>query len=78
MVACMGGQGPQGRKWRKENPFSWEEHLWRLTEEEFKLRYCLDFDAFQALLRIIGDDLRVHDEEKKPGLQSAETLSCLR
>ena len=29
------GQGPQGKK-RREAAFSWEDHLARLTEDEFK------------------------------------------
>ena len=34
------GQGPQGKK-RREAAFSWEDHLARLTEDEFKQRYIL-------------------------------------
>ena len=38
-----GGQGPQGKKRRTESRFSWKDHVSRLTEREFKLRYRLDF-----------------------------------
>ena len=38
-----GGQGPQGKKRRTESLFSWKDHVSRLTEREFKLRYRLDF-----------------------------------
>ena len=47
---CIGGgQGPCGRKRRELAHFSWEDHLLRLTEAEFKLRYRLNFDSFMPL-----------------------------
>ena len=44
--ALKSEQGPQGPK-RRESPFSWADHLARLTA--FKQRYRLDWDAFNAL-----------------------------
>ena len=55
---CIGGgQGPCGRKRRELAHFSWEDHLLRLTEAEFKLRYRLNFDSFMDLLHILRADL---------------------
>ena len=42
------GQGPQGKK-RREAAFSWDDHLGRLNEDEFKQRYRLTWPAFQKL-----------------------------
>ena len=39
---CDDAQGPD---------FCWEVHVKRLTEQEFKQRYRLDFDSFMELLR---------------------------
>ena len=60
----QGGQGPQGAKQREQHAFSWDEHVRRLTEPEFKLRYRLDFDAFKELLGVIGKDLEVSNPQK--------------
>ena len=62
MQLLGGGQGPQGKKRRRRSRFSWTDHLLRLTESEFKLRYRLDFDAFSTLVRIIREDLKVSSE----------------
>ena len=62
MQLLGGGQGPQGKKLRRRSRFSWTDHLLRLTESEFKLRYRLDFDAFSTLVRIIREDLKVSSE----------------
>jgi hypothetical protein len=62
--ALNGGQGPQGKKRKEESPFSWEDHVKRFTEKEFKQRYRLDWAAFKALLRLIRDDISVHDEKQ--------------
>lgn len=51
-----GRQGPQGRK-RKEAPFSWEDHVARLNEQEFQLRYRLSKAAFYELLESLRNDL---------------------
>ena len=62
---CIGGgQGPSGRKRRELAHFSWEEHLLRLTEAEFKLRYRLNFDSFMDLLHILRADLVVSNEKQ--------------
>ena len=50
-----GGQGPQGKK-RVESPFSWADHLARLTEREFKQRYRLDYDSFKELVNVVRPD----------------------
>ena len=57
------GQGPQGKK-RHEAAFSWEDHLARLTEDEFKQRYRLTWPAFRKLMDIIRADLMVTDEKQ--------------
>ena len=57
------GQGPQGKK-RREAAFSWEDHLARLTEDEFKQRYRLTWPAFRKLMDIIRADLMVTDEKQ--------------
>ena len=59
-----GGQGPQGKKRRTESLFSWKDHVSRLTEREFKLRYRLDFDAFNKLVKIICRDITVTSEQQ--------------
>ena len=59
-----GGQGPQGKKRRTESLFSWKDHVSRLTEREFKLRYRLDFDAFNKLVKIIRRDITVTSEQQ--------------
>ena len=64
IMLLMNGQGPQGRKRRPQSPFSWEDHVARLTEPEFKQRYRLNWDSFQDLLRLIRDDISVEDEQK--------------
>ena len=37
-------------------PFSWAEHVARLTEGEFKLRYRVTADSFYKLLEILRPD----------------------
>ena len=59
-----GGQGPQGKKRRTESLFSWKDHVSRLTEREFKLRYRLDFDAFNKLVKIIRPHIAVTSEKQ--------------
>ena len=44
------GKGPQGRKRRELGTFSWEDHVARLTQRSFKLRYRLTHDSFMKLL----------------------------
>ena len=47
LSAMSSGQGPQGEKQRTERcQFSWENHMGRLTESEFKLRYKVTVHAF--------------------------------
>ena len=63
--SAVSGQGPQGSKpephWAG---FVWEDHVGRLTESEFKLRYRLAVDAFYDLADILREDLSVLDEAK--------------
>tara|TARA_B110000046_G_scaffold177123_1_gene203556 strand:+ start:224 stop:1549 length:1326 start_codon:yes stop_codon:yes gene_type:complete len=64
-LVCNGnGQGPQGKKARRQMTFSWTEHVGQLTEDEFKLRYRFTFEGFYQLLDKIRDDLLVHDLEQ--------------
>ena len=44
------GKGPQGSKRRELGSFNWEDHVERLTEKKFKLRYRLTHTAFMNLL----------------------------
>ena len=59
-----GGQGPQGKKHREETYFSWLDHLARLTPDEFRLRYRLDYDTFDVLLRQIRSELEPSNEKQ--------------
>ena len=59
-----GGQGPQGKKRRPKHHFSWSEHVLRLTEAEFKLRYRLDFDSFMELVSWIRSAISVSNEKQ--------------
>ena len=49
VLLCNGGQGPQGRKARRQMKFSWAEHVGPLTEAEFR-RYRFTFEGFNELL----------------------------
>ena len=72
-----GGQGPQGKKRRTESLFSWNVGRTTspvcMTEREFKLRYRLDFDAFNKLVKIIRRDITV-----SPSLLSSRRLVVVR
>ena len=57
-VAGKRGQGPQGKK-LKGTPFSWVDHVIRLTESQFKRRYRLSWPAFNKLLGLLDEDLKV-------------------
>ena len=71
-LVCNGnGQGPQGKKARRQMTFSWTEHVSQLTEEEFKLRYRFTFEGFYELLGKIRDDLLVHDLWQKLALSNS-------
>ena len=58
-----GKQGPQGPK-RKEAPFFWEDHLARLNDQEFQLRYRLSKVAFRELLELLRADLLQRNVQK--------------
>ena len=57
-VMGKNGQGPQGKK-LKGTPFSWVDHVMRLSESQFKRRYRLSWPSFNKLLRLLDDDLKV-------------------
>ena len=60
-----GGQGPQGKK-QHVLPFSWDAHVLRLTEQEFKRRYRLPWPSFNKLLHKLSADLDVvHPKQAK-------------
>ena len=50
------GQGPQGKKSRL-SPFSWKDHMARLSPADFKRRYRLSWPSFKELLGLLKDDL---------------------
>ena len=57
------GQGPQGKK-QKPEVFSWEAHVARLTEAQFKRRYRLTWESFNKLLRVVSADLDIVNVEQ--------------
>ena len=64
VLGLGGGQGPQGKKHKSQGgEFSWDLHVLRLTEAEFKLRYRLDFDSFMELLSLLRKDLEPKSEK---------------
>ena len=59
------GRGPQGKKSRGDKPpFSWELHVRRLNEEEFRRRYRMDFDSFNVLLERLRPHLELSGKAK--------------
>ena len=59
----QGGQGPPGPKMMPHwSGFVWADHVARLTESEFKLRYRLTADAFYDLVEILRPDLTACNE----------------
>ena len=53
-----------GCKTKPASHFSWADHMNRLSPSDFKLRYRLDPEGFDELLKIIADDLKVRDEKQ--------------
>ena len=49
---------------RFDTEFSWRDHVARLTDRDFKLRYRLTPPAFNELLGMLRPYLKVKDEEK--------------
>ena len=43
--------------------FSWDEHVQRFSEAQFKLRYRLSFHSFNKLLAILEPSLAVTNEK---------------
>jgi len=58
------GQGPQGSKVKFDTEFSWSDHVARLSDRDFKLRYRLTLPAFNELLEMLRSHLKVQDEDK--------------
>ena len=56
--------GKDCKKRKDPSPFSWTDHLLRMTESEFKLRYRLNFDSFMKLLGILREDLAIIDSSR--------------
>lgn len=53
-----------GPKMFDSAPFSWKDHVERLDEKQFQLRYRLSAAAFYDLLRMVGDKIDVQNHEK--------------
>jgi hypothetical protein len=72
-AACAKRQksGPQSPKRRLLSNFSWEDHLHRLSPEDFKLRYRLDLASFEHLHSLIQADL-----ETKNVKQVTTNIEC--
>eukprot|EP00965_Chrysotila_dentata_P175570 5796127-Pleurochrysis_carterae.AAC.1 len=47
---------------RKSAAFDWNQHMLRLTPDEFRARYRLDADAFYKLLQLVAADLEITDK----------------
>ena len=62
VILGNGGQGPQGPKMNLNDPFNWNAHISRMTEQSFKLRYRVTFDGFNELLQLIRGDLQVNEK----------------
>ena len=53
------GRGPQGKKYRPKDSFSWGSHLRRLSYRQFQHRYRLDFASFRRLVELLRPDLEL-------------------
>ena len=53
--------GPRGPKRRQQMCFVWAEHCLRLNASEFRARYRLDYEAFNALLDIVRADIQTEN-----------------
>ena len=51
-----------------DTEFSWHDHVARLSDRDFKLRYRVTLSAFNELLEMLRPRLKVTDEEKAPQL----------
>ena len=69
-----GGQGPRGKKSKDASPFIWADHVDRLTEAEFKLRYRLDADSFYTLLDMVRAPLAAANAQQ--ATWTAPSPSC--
>lgn len=55
-------RGPQGPNRKEDSPFSWPDHVRRLTYAEFKQRYRLSPRAFDELLEAIRLQIEAQDQ----------------
>ena len=53
-----------GSKVKFDTEFSWSDHVARLSDRDFKLRYRLTLPAFNELLEMLRSHLKVQDEDK--------------
>ena len=58
------GKGPQGPKVKDNKPFHWPDHVARLNDRSFKLRYRLTASGFYKLLGILKPDLSLSDPKQ--------------
>ena len=54
--------------------FSWDEHVQRLSEAQFKLRYRLSFHSFNKLLAILAPSLAVTNEKQACNCRSGKPV----
>ena len=54
--------------------FSWDEHVQRLSEAQFKLRYRLSFLSFNKLLAILAPSLAVNNEKQACNCRSGKPV----
>ena len=47
-----------------DTEFSWSDHVARLSDRDFKLRYRLTLPAFNELLEMLSPHLKVQDENQ--------------
>ena len=55
---------PGDRADKRHPEFDWEEHVSRLTEDEFKARYRLSVQSFDKLLDIVRPELEVKNSKQ--------------
>ena len=75
---ALGGSGqlgPQGSKVKFDTEFSWSDHVARLSDRDFKLRYRLTLPAFNELLEMLRSHLKVQDEDKARVAKRGELIT---
>ena len=71
-------QGPQGPKRADDHPFSWDDHIARLSPPMFVSRYRLTPDGFDILHSKVHDKLTAEDEGKATNSKGTCALRCAR